>query len=207
MNELITFKGSNDGLILVITKKANFNQIKEALSKKLASCSNFFEANTTILLKDDKFSQEEQNILADILKQYQLNLKIVAVDKTATNQHCSAQNPPLIIKRTVRGGEEIFSKGSIVIEGNVNPGAKIIAGGNIDIHGHCRGIVYAGAYGDINSYIIADKLSPLQIRIAHLIARAPDTSENITDNKKSSTPEKAIICDNTIILEPFNREN
>jgi septum site-determining protein MinC len=89
MNELITFKGSNDGLILVITKKANFNQIKEALSKKLASCSNFFEANTTILLKDDKFSQEEQNILADILKQYQLNLKIVAVDKTATNQHCS----------------------------------------------------------------------------------------------------------------------
>lgn len=110
MNELITFKGSNDGLILVITKKANFNQIKEALSKKLASCSNFFEANTTILLKDDKFSQEEQNILADILKQYQLNLKIVAVDKTATNQHCSAQNPPLIIKRTVRGGEEIFLK-------------------------------------------------------------------------------------------------
>lgn len=99
-----------------------------------------------------------------------------------------------------------FSKGSIVIEGNVNPGAKIIAGGNIDIHGHCRGIVYAGAYGDINSYIIADKLSPLQIRIAHLIARAPDNSENITDNK-SSTPEKAIICDNTIILEPFNREN
>lgn len=125
MNELITFKGSNDGLILVITKKANFNQIKEALSKKLASCSNFFEANTTILLKDDKFSQEEQNILSDILKQYQLNLKIVAVDKTATNQHCSAQNPPLIIKRTVRGGEEIFSKGSIVIEGNVNPGAKM----------------------------------------------------------------------------------
>ena len=186
MNELITFKGSNDGLILVITKKANFNQIKEALSKKLASCSNFFESNTTILLKDDKFSQEEQNILADILKQYQLNLKIVAVDKR---------------------GEEIFSKGSIVIEGNVNPGAKIIAGGNIDIHGHCRGIVYAGAYGDINSYIIADKLSPLQIRIAHLIARAPDNSESITDNKKSSTPEKAIICDNTIILEPFNREN
>lgn len=205
MNELITFKGSNDGLILVIAPKVNFNQIKEALNKKLASCSNFFEANTTILLKDDKFSQEEQTILADILKQYQLNLKIVAVDKTTTNQHCSAQNPPLIIKRTVRGGEEIFSKGSIIIEGNVNPGAKIIAGGNIDIHGHCRGIVYAGAYGDINSYIIADKLSPLQIRIAHLIARAPDNSENITDNK-SSTPEKAIICDNTIILEPFNRE-
>lgn len=205
MNELITFKGSNDGLILVIAPKVNFNQIKEALNKKLASCSNFFEANTTILLKDDKFSQEEQTILADILKQYHLNLKIVAVDKTTTNQHCSAQNPPLIIKRTVRGGEEIFSKGSIIIKGNVNPGAKIIAGGNIDIHGHCRGIVYAGAYGDINSYIIADKLSPLQIRIAHLIARAPDNSENITDNK-SSTPEKAIICDNTIILEPFNRE-
>ena len=41
MNELITFKGSNDGLILVITKKANFNQIKEALSKKLALNNDF----------------------------------------------------------------------------------------------------------------------------------------------------------------------
>ena len=120
------------------------------------------------MLKDDKFSQEEQNILADILKQYQLNLKIVAVDKTATNQHCSAQNPPINHQTHCTWRRRNFSKGSIVIEGNVNPGAKIIAGGNIDIHGHCRGIVYAGAYGDINSYIIADKLSPLQIRIAHL---------------------------------------
>ena len=34
MNELITFKGSNDGLILVITKKANFNQIKEKWRKR-----------------------------------------------------------------------------------------------------------------------------------------------------------------------------
>lgn len=205
MNELITFKGSNDGLILVITKKANFNQIKEALSKKLASCSNFFEDNTTIMLKDNNFSQQEKNILTNILKQYQLNLKIVDAEKENSIQHSSAKNPPLIIKRTVRGGEEIFSKGSIIIEGNVNPGAKIIAGGNIDIHGHCRGIVYAGAYGDINSYIIADKLSPLQIRIAHLIARAPDNSEKANNNVAS--PEKAIICDNTIILEPFNREN
>lgn len=162
--------------------------------------------NTTIILKNNNFSQEEQHILTDILKQYQLNLKIIDIDKRKISPDYSQKNPPLIIKRTIRGGEEIFSKGSIIIKGNVNPGAKIIAGGNIDIHGHCRGIVYAGAYGDINSYIIADKLSPLQIRIAHLIARAPDNSENISDDK-ISTPEKAIICDNTIILEPFHRKN
>lgn len=203
MSELITFKGSNNGLNLVITKKADFKQIQEALTKKLASCPNFFEANTNITLEDNNFSPDEKNILTNILKKYQLNLKFVAIkDKNPNHKN---NIPPLIIKRTVRGGEEIVSKGSIIIEGNVNPGAKIIAGGNIDVHGHCRGIVHAGAYGDVSSYIIADKLSPLQIRIANLIARAPDNIEKNSENNIST--EKAIIQDNAIILEPFQREN
>lgn len=42
MKELITFKGSNHGLNLVIDKQADFDQIKEAIKQKLASCPNFF---------------------------------------------------------------------------------------------------------------------------------------------------------------------
>ena len=82
-----------------------------------------------------------------------------------------------VVNRTVRGGEEISSKSSILICGNVNPGAQIIAGGSIDIRGTCRGIVHAGAYGDTSAFVIADHLMPVQIRIAGLIARSPDHVE------------------------------
>ena len=204
MKELITFKGSNHGLNLVIDKQADFDQIQEAIKQKLASCPNFFEPNTILFLEDRSFSNKEKEILVNIFNQYRLTLKILSVDELkqimSTSEKLSMKD--MIIERTVRGGEEIICKGSIIIQGNVNPGAKIIAGGNIDVHGHCRGIVHAGAYGDSNAYIIADNLSPLQIRIAQLIARAPD---NTDDDKRDICTEKAMVKDNNIVLEPYVR--
>lgn len=104
-----------------------------------------------------------------------------------------------VLHRTVRNGEEITSQGSIMICGNVNPGAKIIAGGSVDIRGNCRGIIHAGAWGDYQAFVVADRLMPQQIRIANLIARSPDEPE------KPDYAEKAYIKDGQIIIEPVER--
>lgn len=197
MNELITFKGTNKGLKILIDKNLNFAQIQEAMRTKLASCANFFIPNTILTLEDFPFSPEEKSILANIFQDYQLKLKIVAKQDLTKKPSL----PKKIINRTIRGGEEVTYKGSIVIYGNVNPGAKIIAGGNIDIHGSCRGVVHAGAFGDSNTFIIADKLAPLQIRIANFIARSPD--DNVENSSKGT--EKAMIKNGNIILETFTR--
>ena len=74
----------------------------------------------------------------------------------------------MVIEQTVRGGQEIIYDGSILVKGNVNPGAQVIAGGNIEIEGTCRGLVHAGAYGDMNAMITARRMRALQIRIASL---------------------------------------
>lgn len=105
----------------------------------------------------------------------------------------------LVIHRTVRGGEEIVSDGSILICGNVHPGANIIAGGNIDIRGKCQGVVHAGVNGDTNAIIIADHMQPMQIRIANLIARSPDEME------ETDRAEKASIKNGRIVVEPVVR--
>lgn len=105
----------------------------------------------------------------------------------------------LVIHRTVRGGEEIISEGSILICGNVHPGANIIAGGNIDIRGRCQGVVHAGVNGDTNAIIIADQMQPMQIRIANLIARSPDEME------EADKAEKASIKNGRIVVEPVVR--
>ena len=105
----------------------------------------------------------------------------------------------MVFNRTVRGGEEIISEGSILICGNVHVGAHIVAGGNIDIRGTCSGIVHAGSRGDSTAYIIADKMEPMQIRIANMVARCPDNVE------ETSGAEKAYVKDGKIIVEAVTR--
>ena len=87
----------------------------------------------------------------------------------------------------------------------MNPGAQIIAGGNIDIRGTCRGIVHAGAFGDVNAFIVADHLIPLQIRIADFFSRSPDDLDPAEVNVKSNYPEKAFVKDGQIVVEPIKR--
>jgi septum site-determining protein MinC len=64
--------------------------------------------------------------------------------------------------------------GNIIVIGDVNPGAEISAGGNVIVMGKLRGMVHAGKFGNKETYIIASKLIPTQIRIANIIARAPE---------------------------------
>ncbi len=204
MNRIIAIKGNNNGLRLVVNTHADFEQIMSALNDKLSTSAKFFMQNTIITLENSPFSSQEHNILSDLLKKYHLILqiapkrqRILPVNKIEAKP---VELPAKIIKRTIRGGEEIIYKGSIIIYGNVNPGSKIVAGGNIDVHGHCRGVVHAGAFGNHDAYIVADRLAPLQIRIASFIARSPDN-----DYDSSVSTEKAFIKDGNIILEPFKR--
>ena len=105
----------------------------------------------------------------------------------------------LVVNRTVRGGQEIQTRGSVMICGNVNPGAQIIAGGSIDIRGTCKGMVHAGAYGDATAFIVADRLMPTQIRIADRIAQPPEQME------KPTVAERASLVDGKIVIEPIER--
>lgn len=82
---------------------------------------------------------------------------------------------PLYLKNTLRSGTEIIHPSSVIVRGDVNPGASIIAGGDVYVWGSLKGIAHAGANGDRRALIMALRLIPTQIRIAELVARAPDT--------------------------------
>lgn len=80
----------------------------------------------------------------------------------------------LYLRQTLRSGQTVSHAGHLVIVGDVNPGAEIMAEGDITVWGALRGIAHAGIGGNINAEIRALKLQPIQIRIAHAIARSPD---------------------------------
>ncbi len=70
---------------------------------------------------------------------------------------------------SMRSGKRIEFEGSVVLLGDLNAGAEIIASGNIVILGACRGMVHAGCKGDSNAYIFAQQLTPTQIRISEMV--------------------------------------
>lgn len=81
---------------------------------------------------------------------------------------------PLYLKNTIRSGVEICHPSSVIVLGDVNPGATILASGDVFIWGTLRGIAHAGYLGNRKGLIMALKLEPTQLRIADLVARVPD---------------------------------
>ncbi|NJK35667.1 MAG: septum site-determining protein MinC [Oscillatoriales cyanobacterium SM2_2_1] len=83
---------------------------------------------------------------------------------------------PLYIKMTVRSGTEIRHTGSIVVCGDVNAGAELIADGDVLVWGKMKGLAHAGARGNAQSIIMALHLEAMQVRIADFIARVDPPS-------------------------------
>ncbi len=87
------------------------------------------------------------------------------------NQASSAA--ALVVERTLRGGQRLEHDGDVIVIGDVNPGAELVAGGSVVVWGRLRGTVEAGA-GRQGAFVCALDLSPSQLLIGAAIARAPD---------------------------------
>ena len=75
---------------------------------------------------------------------------------------------------TLRSGDHLEAEGTLLVLGDVNPGARISAGAHVLVWGKLRGIAHAGHRGDQTARIVALQLRPLQLRIANAVARGPE---------------------------------
>lgn len=104
--------------------------------------------------------------------------------------------PAIFIRRTMRSGFKVAFQGHVLVLGDVNPGAEIVATGSVVVWGRLRGTVHAGAEGDQAAVVCALDLSPTQLRIASKIATTPQ-------DQVESKPEIARLVDGQIIAEPW----
>lgn len=110
----------------------------------------------------------------------------------------------LIIRQTCRSGMTVTSPVNVLILGNVNPGAEIVAERDIIVMGFLRGAAHAGVGGDTTSAIVALALEPRQLRIADCLGLPPPGAEDSPDRSKTTvTPEIAYIDDGKIVIESY----
>jgi septum site-determining protein MinC len=101
-----------------------------------------------------------------------------------------------IHRGTLRSGDHLEVEGSLLVLGDVNPGARVSAGGDVRIWGRLRGVAHAGSGGDGEARIVALQLRPLQLRIGSAVARGPE------DQPPPGFCEQAVLRGGAIAIEP-----
>lgn len=103
-----------------------------------------------------------------------------------------------IIFGTLRSGQRIETPFSLIVIGDVNPGADIIAGGDVIVMGSLRGTAHAGAYEDdiLDRVVVALQMQPMQLRIGSVVSRGSGDA--------GRGPEVAKIDNRMIVVEPYS---
>jgi len=106
----------------------------------------------------------------------------------------------LFVNKTLRSGARIEFSGHVVVLGDVNPGAEIVAEGNVIVWGRLRGAVHAGSKGDKSAVVCALDLLPIRLQVA-------DDAMNSSTRKETGKPEMAFISDQKVIVETWQPGN
>ena len=112
-----------------------------------------------------------------------------------------AEGGAVLVRRTLRSGQTVRHTGHVVVIGDVNPGAEIIAGGDVVVWGRLRGTVHAGAGGDDDAVVCALVLAPTQLRIGSHIARSPGGEPG-----RRILPEIASVQGDQIVAKPWGEK-
>lgn len=218
MKNSVVIKGNKYGIIVILNKTMSFEELKDEVAKKFRESSEFLGNSSMGITFEGRFLENEEirELLDVISENSDLNIVCVVDNdkereeyfKKSVEEHLNelSNNDGQFYRGTLRSGQVIESESSIIILGDVNPGAKVISLGNVIILGALKGTVYAGVSGDAGSFVVALEMEPMQIRIGDYIARASD--DNNKKKKKKSKPETkiAFVENGNIYIEPLNKE-
>lgn len=216
----IQFKGIREGLLVSIGSGA-WPDVNAALLEEFEKQGDFLRGAKLILdvenhILDATTLGKLRDTLSDqgfslwaVLSNSPLTEKTAQTLGLATRIHQAnpkPENQPLdteftgeeaiLVRRTLRSGYNLEYPGHITVIGDVNPGAEIIASGDIVVWGRLRGLAHAGAEGNENAVVCALFLSPIQLRIAGKIAIPPQ-------GRQDAVPEIASIRDGKVIAESW----
>lgn len=211
MSSTVKIRGSKHGISVKIDKEASYEDIKNDIATEFRDAGKFLgEERLAISFEGKYLTEEQQEELVDIIHQ-NCNVHIVCIMDQNSEQEQKFQksvqqtmmefdaSTGQFYKGQLRSGQVLEFEQSVIIIGDVNPGASVISKGNIIILGSLRGTAFAGASGKKNCFIVAMDMQPIQLRIADVFARASD------NNKGPSDPRIAFVEDENIYIEPLTK--
>lgn len=178
--QIVTIKGTRDGLTLFINESCSYDEIIEDLKEKISLNRLKKDEPTvsvTVQLGNRYLNDEQKEHIRQLIGK-ENNLVINSFESDVIRKeealYWKESSDIKSVNRIVRSGQILEVTGDLLLIGDVNPGGKVVSTGNVYVLGHLRGIAHAGASGDRQAIIAASYMNPSQLRIADYISRAPD---------------------------------
>jgi septum site-determining protein MinC len=223
MTETVTIKGTSEGLVISLGP-GPLKSVLEEMEVRLGAKASFFVGGRVALRVGERpLSAEQLEMIGNKLEELGVTLWAVEGEHPTTHamarklglettlhptvrpassgtEHIPREEMAGIVElRTLRSGQAIRHAGHVTLIGDVNPGAEIVAGGDIVVWGKLRGTAHAGAMGNDRAIICALELAPSQIRIGSHIARPPERG------RPPKVPEIATVQEGRIVVESWNK--
>lgn len=218
----VEIKGFGNDVNIIFSEDAAFSDVETELIRRLENSGRFFSGVEVILDMGDRVvnAGECKKLREILIDKFGVTVAVVqsgsdetlkAVEKTGwkvepqepkqkpkkemARKPVDRENDTYLFRGTLRSGQRIWHRGNVLIIGDVNPGAEVVAAGHVIVMGTLRGVAHAGVEGDIDAEIIAINLHPIQLRIAEYFGRSPDLKL-----EKDNAPEVARVKDGNIVI-------
>lgn len=175
--QLISIKGTKEGLVLRLDDQCSYTELLEELAKKVSD--EGFEGQAKVLLQlGYRYCNDEQAKEIINCVQQTEHLRVTKIQSDVmTVEECNRrliENQSETYVGIVRSGQIITAVGDLVIIGDVNPNGRVIAGGNVFVLGRLKGIAHAGANGNRDAVIAASWLEATHLIIDNVIETMTD---------------------------------
>lgn len=177
MKNCINVSQKSNLVIIKISEDAEFNDIIKCMKIKIAQLKKLYKDEKTPIKIIGKVMKNkeieiiermiEKELCVDVEFDMPRELGLSNIKRTFTQNILTSETK--FHRGSLRSGQRIEEDGSIVILGDVNSGAEVIASDNIVVLGTLRGLAHAGAKGNKEAIVSAGRLDTVQIRIANIV--------------------------------------
>ena len=190
-------------VLIKIDDEAPHRKILSELSKKVKELKKMYqEEKTPIRVTGKVLTNKELEEVKKIIKK-EIDVEVKFDTPTTLGLHSITRsykrdvgNSETTFHRgSLRSGQKIEVEGSIVVIGDVNSGAEVIAADNIAVIGNLRGLAHAGAKGNKDAVIAASSLDVVQIRISNIVREIDREEESVVDHAFVYVDEDKIVIE------------
>ncbi len=177
MRNCVSINLRKNQILIKINDNAEQKEIVDSLKKKLPELKKMYKDEKTPItvtgkiLKNKEIDEIQElikrNIDVEIDFDMPKSLGLSSITRTFNKEIATSETK--FHRGSLRSGQKMESEGSLVILGDVNSGAEVMASDNIVVLGALRGLAHAGAKGNKQAIISAGLLDTVQIRIANVI--------------------------------------
>ena len=177
MAQYITINLKKDVIVMKLSEKATQADTIKSIKKKLPELKKLYQQEKTpIFVTGRILKNKELKEIQDLIKK-SINVEVEFDTPKALglNEIRRTYNRDVEISESkihrgsLRSGQRLEYEGTLIVLGDVNDGAEVIAGDNVVVVGNLRGLAHAGAKGNKQAIVAAHRIDTHQLRIANII--------------------------------------